>query len=108
MTYAWNRGYRKVEVQSDSRDAIHCITKIDARRGGSALVIVVQELLRKYWEVELSYVPRELNIVADKLASLMCGQPVGEVAFEELSDLVRDVVVTEALLGHNLREDPGG
>ncbi|KAK8604907.1 hypothetical protein V6N13_082372 [Hibiscus sabdariffa] len=108
LMYAWNRGYRKVEVQSDSRDAIHCITKVDARRGGSALVIVVQELLRKDWEVYLSYVPHDFNTVADKLASLMCGQPVGEVVFEELPDLVSVVVIMKALSGQNLREDLGG
>ncbi|KAK8619306.1 hypothetical protein V6N13_133271 [Hibiscus sabdariffa] len=90
------------------RDAIHCITKVDARRGESALVIVVQELLWKDWEVHLSYVPRDFNTVVDKLVSLMCRQLVGEVVFEELPDLVRDIVIMEALLGQNLREDPRG
>ncbi|KAK8618157.1 hypothetical protein V6N13_116027 [Hibiscus sabdariffa] len=82
--------------------------EVEVRRGGSALVIVVQELLRKEWEVHLSYAPRAFNTVADKLASFMCGQPVGEVVFEELPDLVRDVVGLEAAFGHNLRDDPGG
>ncbi|KAK8525245.1 hypothetical protein V6N13_032321 [Hibiscus sabdariffa] len=81
---------------------------IDTRRGGSALVFVIQELLRKDCEVRLLYVPLEFNSVADKLASFMCGQPVGEVVFAELPDVARDVVTMEALLGQNLREDPGG
>ncbi|KAK8569578.1 hypothetical protein V6N13_046628 [Hibiscus sabdariffa] len=106
--YVWNRGYCRVEVQSDSHNAIQCIFMINVRKGGSTFVIIVQELLRKDWEVQVSYVSREFNTVANKLASFMCGQLVEEVVFKELSDLVCDVVVMEALLEHNLREDPGG
>ncbi|KAL4309709.1 hypothetical protein GQ457_01G022470 [Hibiscus cannabinus] len=81
---------------------------IDARRGGVALVIVIQEFIRREWEVELSYVPLEFNTVADKLASIMCGQPIGEISFEVMPTLVSDIVVTEALLGRNLHENLGG
>ncbi|KAL4369433.1 hypothetical protein GQ457_05G004020 [Hibiscus cannabinus] len=36
------------------------------------------------------------------------GSYLGRFVFEELSNLVHDVVGLEALLGHNLRCDPGG
>ncbi|KAK8620965.1 hypothetical protein V6N13_067416 [Hibiscus sabdariffa] len=91
-----------------SRETIHCIKKVDTRRGGDALVVVIQELVRKEWKVKLSYMLREFNTVVDKLVSIMCGHPIGEVAFEVMPDLVRDIVITEASLRRNLHEDPSG
>ncbi|KAK8625365.1 hypothetical protein V6N13_090238 [Hibiscus sabdariffa] len=83
LMYTWICKYCKVEVELDSRESIQCIKKVDARRVGNALVIVIviQELIRRDWEIILSHVHREFNVVADKLVITMCGPPLGEISF---------------------------
>ncbi|KAK8702253.1 hypothetical protein V6N13_020615 [Hibiscus sabdariffa] len=93
---------------SQNRDAIQSIKRIDSRRVDSTLIIIIREMLGREWEVELSYVPREFNTVADKITSTMCGKPIGEVSFEVMPSLVSMIVATEASLGCNMHEDPGG
>ncbi|KAK8544305.1 hypothetical protein V6N13_034667 [Hibiscus sabdariffa] len=58
--------------------------------------------------VVLSHVRWEVNTVADKLATIMHGQPPGAILFKALPYVVRNVVITEELVASNFHEDPGG
>ncbi|KAL4383383.1 hypothetical protein GQ457_15G003340 [Hibiscus cannabinus] len=81
LGHACNHGYRKVEIESDSRDAIQCITRVDSQRIDSSLIIVICEMLGRDWEIDLAYVPREINIVIDRITSTICGKSIGDSLF---------------------------
>ncbi|KAK8685832.1 hypothetical protein V6N13_124866 [Hibiscus sabdariffa] len=69
---------------------------------------LIREMFGRGWDIELSYVPHEFNTMADKITSIMCGKPIGEVSFEVVPSLVSVIVATKALLGRHMHEDPGG
>lgn len=71
LTEAWRRGWRKVDVQTDCREVISTIQGPNQRHGlHGELVRRIKELLQQDWQVQISHVFREGNMVADALAKL--------------------------------------
>ncbi|CAN1756678.1 Putative ribonuclease H protein At1g65750 [Linum perenne] len=67
---AWNLGFRKVAVQTDSRAAIAILqTGIGLTSQHAALVAEFHELKMKDWEISLSHIYREANCATDHLAN---------------------------------------
>ena len=69
LKLGWDRGFRKVQIESDS---IGAIQKISSAPTGSdldaSLITSIRELLYRDWDCHLSHVFREANHCADWLA----------------------------------------
>ncbi|XP_031103194.1 uncharacterized protein LOC116006838 [Ipomoea triloba] len=71
LRWAWQRGIRDIEVQSDAKNVILWIRKNSAIRGPLGHIISeVRGWLNRDWTVALRVIYREQNRVADRLASL--------------------------------------
>ncbi|CAN1280519.1 Putative ribonuclease H protein At1g65750, partial [Linum perenne] len=70
LQLAWDRGFRKVQLQTDSQCAVLLLQSDDHADHIHATTIQrAQELLRRDWEVRITHVFRESNHVADHLAN---------------------------------------
>ncbi|KAI4313573.1 hypothetical protein L6164_026538 [Bauhinia variegata] len=72
LAEAWRLGYKKVIIESDSRSAVELANQRSSTSDWPFVVLVNQarEYVNKDWEVEILYLSRDYNKVADKLASL--------------------------------------
>ncbi|CAN1189170.1 Putative ribonuclease H protein At1g65750, partial [Linum perenne] len=71
LQLAWERGYRKIQLQLDSQCAVQLLQGDDLEdRAHAATIIMARELLRRDWEVRILHVYRESNHVADYLANI--------------------------------------
>lgn len=69
--WAWDKGCRKLEIQSDSRNVIEWIEVRSVPEG--PLRNIIEECRRwkmKSWAVSFKHVYREQNVIADCLAKL--------------------------------------
>ncbi|CAN1274277.1 Putative ribonuclease H protein At1g65750 [Linum perenne] len=84
---AWEAGYRRVEIQSDSKAAIDILTDNSAVISHSHALEVLEfrDWLRRDWEIKIRHVYREANFAADYLASRGHSLPRGSHYFD-LSD----------------------
>ncbi|CAN1291599.1 Putative ribonuclease H protein At1g65750, partial [Linum perenne] len=88
LQLAWDRGYRKVQLQIDSQCAVLLLQSDDRTDHLHATTIRhARELLRRDWEVRIRHVYRESNHVADHLANRGHSCPIGFHCIE-LSDPV--------------------
>ncbi|CAN1127777.1 Putative ribonuclease H protein At1g65750, partial [Linum perenne] len=78
LQLAWERGYRKIQLQLDSQCAIHLLQGegLDDH-AHAATISTATELLRRDWEVHIIHVYRESNHAADFLANLGHSCPIG-------------------------------
>ncbi|CAN1766303.1 Putative ribonuclease H protein At1g65750 [Linum perenne] len=71
MRLAWERGIRKLSIQTDSRAAVALLTAGDDRRHRHAsLVQQFHELRMRDWDVKIHHIYREANYAADYMANL--------------------------------------
>ncbi|CAN1848688.1 Putative ribonuclease H protein At1g65750, partial [Linum perenne] len=71
LNMAWEAGFRRVAVQSDSQVAISLILDDDVPTHHHAgEVILIRSLLQRDWSVRFAHIYREANKYADFLASL--------------------------------------
>ncbi|KAL4279654.1 hypothetical protein GQ457_03G035040 [Hibiscus cannabinus] len=67
---AWDKGFRRIIIEVDSLDVIR-VLKEDRRQGHiCTLILHIQMLLRRSWEVRVLHVLRCDNSVVDRLAKL--------------------------------------
>ncbi|KAK4270818.1 hypothetical protein QN277_019587 [Acacia crassicarpa] len=67
MRLAWELGFRKAIVESDSLELIARIT--DGNFGTASLLgVQIRDFISKDWQIIFEHIPRELNRVADALA----------------------------------------
>ncbi|KAK8628756.1 hypothetical protein V6N13_009339 [Hibiscus sabdariffa] len=102
---AANRGY----VQKLNRTSLSSMLRelpTNASHGGVACWRIPRHG-RLTWEVVLMHVGRESNTVVDKLASIMCNQPIGDVSFIAPPHSVRELVTREELVMRQYHEDSG-
>ncbi|CAN1153631.1 Putative ribonuclease H protein At1g65750, partial [Linum perenne] len=93
---AWNLGFKKVAIQSDSRATVAILQSEVASAGQhTALVAEFQDLMMRDWEVSLSHIYREANCTADYLANLGHSYDVGLYLFNS----------PDSALAHWLRYD---
>ncbi|CAN1256142.1 Putative ribonuclease H protein At1g65750 [Linum perenne] len=70
MRLAWNKGVRKLAIQTDSKCAVQLLQKIGNNdHQHAALIIAYEELTRREWDVTLHHIYRESNFLADSLAA---------------------------------------
>ncbi|CAN1278424.1 Putative ribonuclease H protein At1g65750 [Linum perenne] len=75
---SWDAGFRRVELQLDSRVAITLLNSDDRLRTQHGLEIEkFKELKGRNWEVVIKHVYREGNHAADHLAGIGYGYPFG-------------------------------
>ncbi|KAE8676972.1 hypothetical protein F3Y22_tig00111565pilonHSYRG00006 [Hibiscus syriacus] len=80
LAHAWEFGTRQIIMESDSANCamtvqlINQTTKGDA---GNTIVVLIRELLNRSWVSKVNHISREMNRVADRLASMTRGQPIG-------------------------------
>ncbi|KAL4281492.1 hypothetical protein GQ457_03G010450 [Hibiscus cannabinus] len=98
LLHAWRLGYRKVELESDSRQVVDILKCDSLDLIDSAVVTLVHELLRRQWEVRIRHVRREANSVADKLAKLMRGQPRSETLYVDPPAEVSEAFLQDQLV----------
>ncbi|KAF7803683.1 ribonuclease H [Senna tora] len=108
LNMAWDKGFRKVELESDSRVAINRVNSVKAL--DSFLHPVVQsirELLKRDWEVKIKHIPRQINRCADRLAKQSLGTPLRLTRFDTLPEVVKlDFQIDERCDSGS--SDPGG
>ncbi|KAF7835253.1 Ribonuclease H protein [Senna tora] len=71
LEVAWNAGYRRIIVETDSKDVVENISKRNMEmHQSSQLVRKVRNLMQRNWDVKIRHEYREANEVAHRLASL--------------------------------------
>ncbi|CAN1133397.1 Putative ribonuclease H protein At1g65750, partial [Linum perenne] len=96
LELAWSYGFRKIDLQLDSRAAVAMLACTeDPIHQYAAEVLTFRELCKRDWRVEIHHVYREANKAADFLASQGHRFPFGTHLFP----------LSECNLGHILRYD---
>ena len=100
----WEKGYRRVYCESDSKEAIHLIFSVNCHSHVyQSMIVDIQHWLRKNWDVELIHVLREANSCADFLANEgLRANDVVTVLDESLSNL-RALLVADYMGTFSLR-----
>ncbi|KAL4296207.1 hypothetical protein GQ457_12G027640 [Hibiscus cannabinus] len=70
LSLAYELGYKRLEVESDSWDAINLVKGLSVEQNCPILVLYIHESCNQSWEVRFSHIQREGNEVADHLLSL--------------------------------------
>lgn len=69
MQKAWEKGYRRVEVENDCVRAVNLVNgNEDYDNPARNIVVSCRALIKQSWEVTLNQIPREQNRAADALA----------------------------------------
>ncbi|CAN1120234.1 Putative ribonuclease H protein At1g65750, partial [Linum perenne] len=70
LMLAWDKGIRKLKLQSDSTLAVQLLSNMDqAKHQHSNLIRRFQELMSRQWEVSIEHIYCEVNFAADFLAN---------------------------------------
>lgn len=78
LKLAWKLGYCKIELESDSREAIDCIQRgCDSFHLEYGVISEAQVLAQRDWEVQVRHVPRWINGPANWLAKYELGALLG-------------------------------
>ncbi|CAN1832077.1 Putative ribonuclease H protein At1g65750 [Linum perenne] len=85
LQLAWERGYRKIQLQLDSQCAVQLLQAegLDDH-AHAATIFKATELLQRNWEVQILHVYRESNHAADYLANVGHSCPLGFHVLEQL------------------------
>ncbi|CAN1124680.1 Putative ribonuclease H protein At1g65750 [Linum perenne] len=84
LQLAWERGYRKIQLQLDSQCAVQLLQGYDLEdHAHETMIIMARELLRRDWEVRILHVYRESNHVTDYLANIGHSCPLGFHSIEQ-------------------------
>jgi ribonuclease HI len=98
LQYAWQLGYKKVEISVDSIVVVQVLNKGGTCSAmGLALVKKIKRLIQFEWEIVISHSYREANSCADALASMGCLLDGNTVYFEECPAQIRHLLVSDAM-----------
>ncbi|CAN1165012.1 Putative ribonuclease H protein At1g65750 [Linum perenne] len=71
MSLAWDKGVRRLCIQTDSKAAVSILAKVDnLNHRHASLVEQFHALKNRDWEVSIHHIFREANCAADYLANL--------------------------------------
>ncbi|CAN1228034.1 Putative ribonuclease H protein At1g65750, partial [Linum perenne] len=85
MSIAWNRGIRKLRIQSDSATAIKILSDTTwVNHQHSHLVRMFRELSARNWEISIEHIYREANNAADFIANSGHNLELGTSIFTSL------------------------
>ncbi|CAN1283004.1 Putative ribonuclease H protein At1g65750 [Linum perenne] len=77
LQLAWERGYRKIQLQLDSQCAVQLLQGDDLEDHAHATTIIMD------WEVRILHIYRESNHAADYLANIVHSCPLGFHSIEQ-------------------------
>ncbi|KAL4335128.1 hypothetical protein GQ457_07G006630 [Hibiscus cannabinus] len=77
LSHAWRLGFCKVILELDNCIVVKILQGISTTFNGNVIMFWITKLLHRQWEVRISHVYCEANGVADGLASLVRGAPLG-------------------------------
>ncbi|KAL4312018.1 hypothetical protein GQ457_01G052780 [Hibiscus cannabinus] len=83
LSHAWSLGFRCMELETNNLEASRIMTGVSGALVDNSLVIVIRNLLSFNWGVKVRHIGRSANGVADSLARLYRGTPIGIVTFAE-------------------------
>ncbi|KAE8656904.1 hypothetical protein F3Y22_tig00116997pilonHSYRG00576 [Hibiscus syriacus] len=83
LQVAWNMGVRKIKVESDCKEAVDLLNNVPRARDVCSLLPHLGDICNRDWEVSFTFVPRECNSVADKLAKIARSHTLGLVLVQE-------------------------
>ncbi|KAK8593044.1 hypothetical protein V6N12_045133 [Hibiscus sabdariffa] len=95
LRHAWDLGFRYIELETDNKEVANLCNGLSETLAKSILVEGIHELRQREWQTCISYVCRERNAVADKLASLGRYQSLEGLMFVIPPDVVVELVGTE-------------
>ncbi|KAF7808046.1 ribonuclease H [Senna tora] len=107
LVTAWNLGFRKVELESDSSQAIKMIQML--REAGSNLRPLQHKiscLLASDWEVKATHIPRNANGCADTIAKHSLASSIGFNMLDNHPYVVVSVMLRDA--NNSIIHDPVG
>ncbi|KAK8656310.1 hypothetical protein V6N13_098264 [Hibiscus sabdariffa] len=92
LDLAWDMGYRRVMVESDSADALRLLQRRSTGSGPFSILCYLHKLCGKDWTLVFSKVDRRNNRMVDRLAKLASTVSLDVVTFDEpLSEVVFDI-----------------
>ncbi|CAN1130050.1 Putative ribonuclease H protein At1g65750, partial [Linum perenne] len=78
LRLAWNAGYKKIIVQTDSQVAVQLLTDDSSTNHHHGLEVTqFKEFNARSWEIRIQHIYREGNRAADFLASIGHQRPIG-------------------------------
>ncbi|KAK8686074.1 hypothetical protein V6N13_125101 [Hibiscus sabdariffa] len=93
LSMAWELGIDRMRLESDCNKAVQVLKDRSFKQGRPSIVQHIWNLMDRRWEVQLVFIRREKNKIADALAKLAWSLPFGYHEFMELpcniSDLYR-------------------
>ncbi|KAL4326271.1 hypothetical protein GQ457_11G005490 [Hibiscus cannabinus] len=99
---AWDRGLRKINLESDCLDAVRILNGKSTSLLGNGLVATIFKLLRYDWTVSISHINRACNGVADRLATLSKANNIDDLQLLEPPIEVLSLMQMEAIDSCNL------
>ncbi|KAK5772033.1 hypothetical protein PVK06_048294 [Gossypium arboreum] len=82
------KGYKRVRIQTDNIEVVRALSMEETVDSGITLLRRVKRILRSEGQWEIMYVPREYNLVADKLANIGLSWQTSLQIFELPPDVV--------------------
>ncbi|KAE8662430.1 hypothetical protein F3Y22_tig00113337pilonHSYRG00049 [Hibiscus syriacus] len=79
LILAWNMKYRRVKVEIECKLAANILNRQIREMDENVVVALVHEILDREWETRVNHVYRKTNAVAEQLAKMVKGCPMGEV-----------------------------
>jgi ribonuclease HI len=97
LKYAWDRGFKFVELDVDSVALVQAI-KSGATTSviGISLIRSICRLVNQAWEVKIAHSYREANSCADALANIGCSLHLNIVYFDECPSQIRHLIFADS------------
>ncbi|KAK8556498.1 hypothetical protein V6N12_002897 [Hibiscus sabdariffa] len=92
LMHAWSRGYRLVELESDSLEAVRIVLVNSPEVAVFGLVLSIKRWMSKDWRVKIQHVNHKGNRVADRMAAKSRTQRGLTATFSEVPADVRGLV----------------
>ncbi|KAK9026183.1 hypothetical protein V6N11_039029 [Hibiscus sabdariffa] len=97
LATAWSLRYPRVIIETDNREAYETIVSSNSRKVGSSILPSIFELLSRSWEVQVGFVRREGNVVADVISRLVLPNSLEYRRWLEIPLAVRDLVMADGI-----------
>ncbi|KAE8729875.1 hypothetical protein F3Y22_tig00003096pilonHSYRG00043 [Hibiscus syriacus] len=77
LVHALRLGFKSVVIEKDNAEVVDIYNNLFDALAGNTLVDALKELRDQDWTTRMVRIKREINGVADKLASMSRGHPIG-------------------------------
>ncbi|KAJ1388116.1 Ribonuclease H domain [Sesbania bispinosa] len=94
LQFAWDKEYRKVHCETDSLEVIHMLNHDPSSLFGQTkrLLEQLKYLLSRPWEIRVSHVFREANMIADYLAHFNSRSSEGVAVLDQPPSQILDLL----------------